>query len=89
MGVEFYKGFSIPVFESTIAHSGKFYGLASGKSSESYYLFDVNQTPMKCIMHFQVVKGTILKLGIGSNNELGVHCFSKDGNDEGFMALPL
>lgn len=89
MGVEYYKGKSIPVFESTIAHNGNLYGLVLTESGESYYLYEMHQTPMKCRMHLRVEKGTTLELEVGPENKVGVHCTMPNGDDEGFMALPL
>jgi len=89
MGVEYYKGRTIPVFESTIAHNGNLYGLALTESGESYYLYEMHQTPMKRRMHLRVEKGTILELEVGPENKVGVHCTMPNGDDEGFMALPL
>ena len=74
MGVEYYKGRTIPVFESTIAHNGNLYGLALTESGESYYLYEMHQTPMKCRMHLSVEKGTILELEVGPENKVG-HLF--------------
>lgn len=89
MGAEYYKGKAIPVFESMVAHGDNVFGLALSRSGESYYLFEVCQTPMKCRMRLKVAKGTTLELEVNTENEVGVHCTAPDGNDKGFVALPL
>lgn len=89
MGVEYYKGKAIPVFESMVAHGDDIFGLVLSESGENYYLFEVRQTPMKCRMRLKVKKGTILELKVGPENKVGVHCTTPNGKEKGFMALPL
>lgn len=90
MGVEYYKGKPIPLFESMATYKESVYGLAMSESGRSYYLFEINKTPMKFRMHLNVEEGTLLELGVDNKEDkLGVFCTTPDGKDEGFMALPL
>ncbi len=90
MGVEYYKGKPIPLFESMTAYKDMVYGLALNEDGDSYYLFEVSKAPLQCKMHLDVEKGTLLELGVDNKyNKLGVFCITPDGKDKGFMALPL
>lgn len=89
MGVGYYKGKPIPLFESMAMHRDVVYGLALNESGESYYLFEVNKSPLKCKMHLDVEKGTLLELKVDEDDCLCVHCITHDGIDEGLLALPL
>ena len=90
MGVEYYKGKPIPLFESMATYKDIVYGLAMSESGDSYYLFEINKNPMNFRMHLNVEKGTFLELGVDrENDKLGVFCTAPDGQDEGFMALPI
>jgi len=90
MGVEYYKGKPIPLFESMATYKNIVYGLAMSESGQSYYLFEVNKSPLKFRIHLNVEKGTLLELGVDKKDDkLGVYCTAPNGKDEGFMALPL
>lgn len=89
MGVEYYHGKAIPVFESTVCHNCILYGLSMNENERSYNLYEISSSPMRLRFRFTVQRGTILELEKSIDNEIGVHYISPDGNDEGFVALPL
>ena len=88
MGVEYYKGKAVPLFESMKFHKDKSYGLAATESGKGYSLYELLENHIELRVHLSVQKGTLLELEV-VDDALGIRSFDKDGNDTGFMKLQI
>lgn len=88
MGVEYYKGKAVPLFESMKCYKDKSYGLAATESGEGYYLYELLENHIELRVHLSVRKGTLLVLEV-VDDVLGIRSFDKEGKDAGFKKLPI
>ncbi len=88
MGVEYYKGKSVPL-ESIKVYKDVKYGLVASESGEGYYLYELEPDNIEMRGHFNVAKGTVMELEIDEGNNFGVRVFNEDREDKGFVKLPV
>ena len=89
MGVEYYKGKPIPLFESVKFKKETGYGLSASEDWKSYLLYEFKDHSVVPRLKINVKEGTVLELELDSEDKFNVHIFDKEGNDKGISQLPI
>ena len=88
MGIGNYGQRTETMIDSAVTYKGGQYFMKADDSGESYYVYKLKEDGALFKAHLNVKKGTILELTC-EEGYLGVKCFDSNGNEDGFMKLPL